>query len=117
MGPENLTRCRRFPAKLPTEVRSAFSRLPEAIDAAVLVSLDRVRASEGRLEIEGVDLKGPSSTWTYLVNDDPFREQVLLSLLGAGGTSMAIYSAVVMPGLFLLWTLVQHFWKRKPKGG
>ena len=47
-------------------------------------------------------MKGPSSMWTYLVNDDPFREHVLLSLLGAGGKSMAISSATVMPGLFLL---------------
>jgi len=103
--------------RFTTEVRSAFSRLAEAIDAAVLTSLDRVRASDGRLEIDGLDLKGPSSTWTYLVNDDPFREQVLLSLLGAGGKSMAIYAAVVMPMLFLFWTLVQHFWKRRRKGG
>ena len=43
------------------------------------------------------------------MNDDPFREQVLLSLLGAGGRSMAIYAAAVMTVLFLLWTLVECF--------
>jgi len=61
-----------------------------------------------------VDLKGPSSTWTYLVNDDPFREQVLLSLIGAGGKSMAVYAVMVMPALFLLWTIVEHFARRRP---
>jgi len=99
--------------RFTTEVRAAFARMSEALDAAVLDSLNAVHTSNGRIEIEGVDLKGPSSTWTYLVNDDPFREQVLLSLIGGGGTTMAIYSATVMPALFLLWTLVQHFAKRR----
>jgi preprotein translocase subunit SecA len=100
--------------RFTTEVRAGFARLTQALDAAVLASLERVRSSGGRLEIDGVDLKGPSSTWTYLVNDDPFREQVLLSLIGSGGTALAVYAAVVMPGLFLLWTLVERFWKRRP---
>jgi preprotein translocase subunit SecA len=94
-------------------VRAGFARLSEALDDAVLRSLDGVRASNGRLEVIGVDLNAPSSTWTYLVNDDPFREQVLLSLTGAGGKTMAMYAAVVMPGLFLLWTLVERVRRRE----
>ena len=86
-----------------------------ALDEAVLSSLDGVRASGGRLEIAGVDLKGPSFTWTYLVNDDPFREQALLSLVGTGGKAVAIYAAVVMPGLFLLWTIVERFARRRAR--
>ena len=99
--------------RFTTEVRSRFARLTTALDEAVLSSLDGVRASGGRLEIAGVDLKGPSSTWTYLVNDDPFREQALLSLVGTGGKAVAIYAAVVMPGLFLLWTIVERFARRR----
>jgi preprotein translocase subunit SecA len=99
--------------RFTTEVRGGFAQLSDALDASVRVSLDRVRASGGRVAIEGVDLKGPSSTWTYLVNDDPFREQVLLSLVGAGGKSMAIYAAAVMPALFLLWTVVERLCRRK----
>jgi preprotein translocase subunit SecA len=94
-------------------VRAGFARLSEALDDAVRRSLDGVRASNGRLEVTGVDLNGPSSTWTYLVNDDPFREQVLLSLTGAGGKTMAMYAAVVMPGLFLLWTIVERVRRRR----
>jgi len=48
------------------------------------------------------------------VNDDPFKEQVLLSLIGGGGRTMAVYAATVMPGLFLLWTVVQAFARRRP---
>jgi preprotein translocase subunit SecA len=93
-------------------VQAGFARMSEALDAAVLRSLDAVRAAGGRLEVAGVDLEGPSATWTYLVNDDPFREQVLLSLTGAGGRTMAVYAAVVMPMLFLTWMLVERFWKK-----
>jgi preprotein translocase subunit SecA len=96
-----------------TETRAGFGRLTAALDDAVLASLDRVRVTEGRIDVAGVTLKGPSSTWTYLVNDDPFREQVLLSLIGTGGKAVAVYAAVVMPGLFLLWTLVERFWKKR----
>ena len=99
--------------RFTTEVRSAFARLTAALDEAVLSALDGIRAQGGRVEIAGVDLKGPSSTWTYLVNDDPFREQVLLSLIGTGGKAVAVYAAVVMPGLFLLWTIVERFAKRR----
>ena len=98
--------------RFTTEVRSAFAQLTAALDEAVLSALDGIRAQGGRVEIAGVDLKGPSSTWTYLVNDDPFREQVLLSLIGTGGKAVAVYAAVVMPGLFLLWTIVERFAKR-----
>ena len=99
--------------KFVAELKAGFARLAEALDEAVLSSLDGVRTAGGRIEIEGVDLKGPSSTWTYLVNDDPFKEQVLLSLIGGGGRTMAVYAATVMPGLFLLWTVVQAFARRR----
>ena len=90
---------------------AAFARLDAALHDAVLASLRDVRIEAGGLQIGGVDLKGPSATWTYLVNDDPFRDQVTLSLLGAGTRGVAIYAAVVMPVLFVLWTLVES-WAR-----
>jgi preprotein translocase subunit SecA len=90
--------------RFTTEVRQGFVRLNEALE------------SEDRPAMRAGDLNAPSATWTYLVNDDPFREQVLLSLVGPGGKAVAIYAAVVVPGLFLLWTLVERFWK-KQKGG
>jgi hypothetical protein len=54
-------------------------------------------------------MKRPASTWTYLVNDDPFRNQIGLTLLGPGGVTMAIYSAFVLMPLMLIWGLVERF--------
>jgi hypothetical protein len=65
--------------------------------------------------VPGLDVKGPSSTWTYIVTDDPFRNQVGRMLTGPGGTSVAIYAAVVMMPLLLLWGIVDRLFGKKPK--
>ena len=39
-------------------------------------------------------MKGPSSTWTYLVNDDPFRNQIGMLLTGPGKATFAIDAAL-----------------------
>ena len=37
------------------------------------------------LDLTAIGMKGPSSTWTYLVNDDPFKNQIGAMLTGPGG--------------------------------
>jgi hypothetical protein len=60
-----------------------------------------------------VDVLRPTSTWTYLVNDDPFRAQVALSLLGPGGVTMAIYAGALLTPLLLLWGSVDRWGRRR----
>ena len=57
-------------------------------------------------------LKAPSSTWTYLVNDDPFRNRIGAMLTGPGGVTVAIYSAAVMMPLLIAWGLVERLFRR-----
>jgi hypothetical protein len=71
--------------------------------------------SRGR-RTEGLDLRGPSSTWTYLVNDEPFKNQIGMMLTGPGRTSVAIYSAAVLMPLLVLWGFVDRV-RRKPGKG
>ena len=40
-----------------------------------------------------IDLKGPSATWTYLLNDDPFDNDLGLMLASARNIGMAAFSA------------------------
>ena len=101
--------------RFTSEVKFAFGRMEDAIDDAVLDVLPEVRVTGGRIDIEGLGLKGPSSTWTYLVNDDPFRNQIGRMLTGPGRTSMAIYAAVVMMPLLLAWGLVDRFLRKRSK--
>jgi preprotein translocase subunit SecA len=101
--------------RFTTEIRLAFQGMEDAIDSAVLDALTVVRVSGGRIDLEGLGIKGPSSTWTYLVNDDPFRNQIGMMLTGPGRTTIAIYAAVVMMPLLLLWGLVDRLLRRRPK--
>ena len=58
---------------------------------------------------------GPASTWTYLVSDDPFRDQLGLMLTGPGKTTMAVGAAMFAMPLMLAWLLVERFFRRRKK--
>jgi preprotein translocase subunit SecA len=87
---------------------AAFSRVDELVDAAVRDALRAVRVIDGRIDLEGTGLTAPVSTWTYLVNDDPFRNRLVAMLSGPGGATLAIYSALMAMPLFMVWGIVDR---------
>jgi len=95
------------------EAIQAFARMDAAIDDAVLGALACVRVVDGRVDLAGAGLKAPSSTWTYLVNDDPFKNRLGALLTGPGGATLAMYSAVMLMPLFILWGVVDRVFRRK----
>jgi len=99
-------------SRFTSDVMTAFRPLEAIIDKAVLETLPLVTVG---VDLGAAGINGPSSTWTYLVNDDPFRNQVLLKLIGPGGTTIAIYSSALLGPLFLLWGAVERF-LRKARG-
>jgi hypothetical protein len=60
-----------------------------------------------------LDIKGASSTWTYLVNDDPFKQQIGRMLTGPGRATVAIAAAVVTMPLLILWGTVDRWFRRR----
>jgi preprotein translocase subunit SecA len=100
--------------RFTAEIKLAFGRMEETIDAAVLSALADVRVSGGRIDLDRLGIKGPSSTWTYLVNDEPFRNQIGMLLTGPGRTSVAIYAAVVMMPLLVAWGFVDRLFRKRP---
>ncbi len=98
--------------RFTSEAIQAFSQMDDAIDEAVLAALAAVRIAGGQLDLTGTGLKAPSSTWTYLVNDDPFRNRIGAMLTGPGGVTVAIYSAMVMMPLLIAWGLVESLLRR-----
>lgn len=91
------------------DVIGAFSHLDDRIEEAVVEAMEHVHASAEGVELKGLDLRGPSSTWTYLVNDEPFKNQIGMMLTGPGRTTVAIYSAAVLMPLLALWGFVDRF--------
>jgi preprotein translocase subunit SecA len=100
--------------RFTTEMVQAFDRMGADIDAAVLEELGRVEIAADGLALHGLDVKGPSSTWTYIITDDPFRNQIGMMLTGGGRTTIAIYAAVVLWPLLILWGLTDRFLRRRP---
>lgn len=99
------------------EAIHAFSRMDRGIDDAVLAALAAVRVVDGRIDLAGTGLKAPTSTWTYLVNDDPFKNRLGALLTGPGGPTLAIYSAAVLMPLFMLWGVVDRLFGRGARRG
>jgi preprotein translocase subunit SecA len=100
--------------RFTTEITVAFGRLESTIEAAVVDLLDHLPVNEGRVDLEALGIRGPSSTWTYLITDDPFRNQIGMMLTGPGRTTVAIYAATIMMPLLLLWGFVDRFVRRRP---
>jgi preprotein translocase subunit SecA len=97
------------------QVTQAFDRLEESIDEAVLEAIEHVRIVGDRVDLGDLDLKGPSSTWTYLVNDDPFRDQIGRLLTGPGRVTFAIGGALFAMPLMIAWGVVDRIWRRGPR--
>jgi preprotein translocase subunit SecA len=100
--------------RFTADLAAAFQQLGETVENAVAGSLDRLQIRDGQVELETLGLRGPSSTWTYLVNDDPFRNQIMKKLTGPGQASLAIYAAAMLGPLLLLWGIVDRFFRRRP---
>ena len=96
---------------------SGFLRDVDARFRAVMAEVDTaVEDARGRLAL-GADgevlapreLRGPSSTWTYLVDDDPFRQT--LGLHVAASMTLGIGAAIYAP-LYIPIALYRRFRKR-----
>jgi preprotein translocase subunit SecA len=88
--------------RFATEAMRAFAGLEKAIGQAVLAAIEDVRLTDHEVDLTAVGITRPSATWTYLVNDDPFRNQIGALLTGPGGMTVAIYSAFVLMPLLML---------------
>jgi preprotein translocase subunit SecA len=99
-GDDPLTR---FCVRVAEAYRDAMDRLDPSIEGSL-------RAAPG----ERPCLKGPSSTWTYLVNDDPFRDQLGSQLTGPGRATFAVGAAVFAMPLLILLGIADRYLKSRP---
>jgi preprotein translocase subunit SecA len=100
--------------RFTTDLTTRFRQIDEQIDTAVLEALDTISVTEGEIELPDAVLKGPSSTWTYLVNDDPFRNQIGMMLTGPGKATFGIGAALMAMPLLIFWGVVDRWFRRRP---
>jgi len=94
---------------------AAFLGLEKKIEREARRTLRSLISREDPVNLEAEGLKGPASTWTYLVNEDQFGWGVeLLKGTNIGFTSVA---AALYGPLFIFTLLVNRIKGRKRRGG
>jgi len=91
------------------DVDTRFRAEIEGLDAEIEDATSRLTLGDGG-EVEAPpELRGPSSTWTYLVDDDPFRQA--LGLHVAASMTLGIGAALHAP-LYIPIALYRRFRRR-----
>jgi preprotein translocase subunit SecA len=96
---------------------AAFEALQEQIEKGIVETFERIRITRAGVDWESEGLLGPSSTWTYLVNDNVFSGNTFLAL----GTraSFGLWAVLVAWPLLLVWGAAQHWrkWRQRGRSG
>ena len=95
-------------------VRSAtaeFLKIPSRIEDAVIVGFGSRAEKDGPLNLDADGLKGPSSTWTYLVNEDQFGWG--MEMLKGRNIGLAAGAVLYAGPLYILTLLVNRLRKKR----
>ena len=90
----------------------SFEHTLAAIDERAVEIFASLKLDPGGVSFENMGLQGPSSTWTYLVNDQAFTDRLAASLVGGRNVGFAAGAALTGP-LLMLWALTRRFGRRR----
>lgn len=76
------------------QIIGAYADMMEGLRGEVVEVFRGLRAENGSIDLERAGLRGPSATWTYLVNDNPFST-LGLSLIAPGNFGVSLATAVI----------------------
>jgi preprotein translocase subunit SecA len=94
----------------------AFAEMEKQVERAVVKTLRQlIKTPPGPIDLQAAGLKGPSSTWTYLVNEDQFGWGV--ELLKGKNIGLAVGAAAFWGPLFIFTLLMKRLRRRKKKAG
>jgi preprotein translocase subunit SecA len=91
----------------------AFDETKVKIDKAVVRTLKELIESEGPVDLDARGFRGPSSTWTYLVNEDQFGWGV--ELLKGKHIGFAAGAAAFLGPLFVFTLIARRLRKQKKR--
>ena len=96
-------------AEFQKEVIEAFATLLSRLDDEIVETFEKATIGPGGIDLDDLGLRAPSSTWTYIVSDDPFRNQLYSTI---GGTVMGLGIVLNFP-LVVAWALYKKWFVRK----
>jgi preprotein translocase subunit SecA len=89
---------------------ASFERLVENVEDGVVAAFASLAITRDGVDWDAAGLRGPSSTWTYLVSDQVFGPNVLRGL--ANRASIGLWGTLLLGPLLLAWGTYLH-WKRR----
>lgn len=89
----------------------AFLELDHKIDDTIFKTFQSLKITDKGVDLEREELRGPSSTWTYLINDNQFGAWV--EMLKGKNIGFAVGAAAFWGPLYILWGLVQKHYRKK----
>jgi preprotein translocase subunit SecA len=93
-------------------VVEAFMKLHRTIEERIVSTFMTAKITEDGIDLDQAGLRGPSSTWTYLINDQMMSE-LQRFLYGFGNSAFAIGAALTTWPLLIAWGIWRRFTKEK----
>ncbi|TNE46006.1 MAG: accessory Sec system translocase SecA2 [Deltaproteobacteria bacterium] len=90
-----------------------FDTLEDNINHRILEHLDGMTLTKEGLSVALQQVQGPSSTWTYMIDDNPFRDALGLNV--ANSIVLSIGAALYAP-LYMGVALYRRFFQKKKTG-
>lgn len=86
------------------QIVGAFGSLMDGVKDDAVALFERLEIRDGRIDLEAAGIAGSSSTWTYLINDNPFSNFGLsmIASRNIGVAGATVFTAVLYLPLTLL---------------
>jgi preprotein translocase subunit SecA len=96
------------------QIIDAYSAMVDGWQDEVIETFLRLRSVDGRIDLDSEGLRRPTSTWTYLVNDNPLPSFALrLIAQGNAGVSLATAMLAIMYWPITLAVVTVTFLRRR----
>jgi preprotein translocase subunit SecA len=93
------------------QVAQAFMKLHQTIEERIVSTFATAKITEDGIDLDRAGLRGPSSTWTYLINDQAMSELQRM-LYGFGGAAFTIGAVLTTWPLLIAWGIWRRFTRR-----
>jgi preprotein translocase subunit SecA len=92
---------------------AGFEALLERIDETIVEIFERIEITADGVDWDREGLRGPSSTWTYLINDNIFGNNTFLTLANRPG--FGLWAMLLCWWILVPWALVIRWQRRQDK--
>ena len=92
------------------EANAAYEHMMSQLDEKISQSFQSLKVIDGDINLAAQGIRGPSSTWTYLIDDDPFKNALGLNV--GGNLGLSIGAAFYWP-LYMAAAIYQRWFKKE----